>query len=99
MNARCAPSGVLGHHSEDQVSDLFGNSLPSQHATRSRNCAPVQSESSSVPADNGIGAHDDEGLLPTRPEFSRENPEELVKRSNAWPRILAFEHRQLLPKH
>jgi len=99
MNARCAPGRILCDHPEDEIANFLGDSISSHHSTRSGDGAPIERESSSMPADNGLGAHDDEGLIPTRPEFSRENPEELVKRSNAWPRMLAFEHRQLLPKN
>jgi hypothetical protein len=52
-----------------------------------------------VPPDYSVRGHDDQGLFPTGPEPSRKNPEELIERSNSWPRTLAFEHSELLPKN
>ena len=99
MYARRSPRWIFANHPEDQVSNLFGDSLPAEHAVRSGDRAPIEGESCSVPPDHSVRGHDDQGLFPTGPEPSRKNPEELIERSNPWPGTLALEHSELLPKN
>ena len=98
MDARCTPGWILGHHPEDQVSDFFGDSLPSEHASCSGEGAPIQRKSRPVPSHDGFGVHDDEGLFPVRPESLHENPEEFIERGQPWPRMSALQDNELLPK-
>jgi hypothetical protein len=39
---------------------------------------PIQFESSPVPANNSFGLHDDECVLPARPKFAKEYPEQSI---------------------
>jgi hypothetical protein len=55
-------------------------------------------EAGTVPANNGLWAHNNQGLFPSRPVPLRKNPEELVKRGEARSGVLALQHGQLLPK-
>ena len=65
MNARCAPSGVLGHHSEDQISHLLRDSLPPEYSARSGDGAPIERESGAAPTNYCFRADNNESLLPT----------------------------------
>jgi len=52
-----------------------------------------------VPADDSFGRDDDEVLLPSRPDPSSDYPEELIEEPQAWARMSAFQHCELLPEH
>jgi hypothetical protein len=52
-----------------------------------------------VPADDGFGRNDDEGLLPIRPDPSGDHPEELIDKSETRARMPTFQHCELLPEH
>ncbi len=43
-----------------------------------RNGSPIQPESLAMPAGDGVGLDDDEGLSPSRPELRQEDPEAAV---------------------
>src|SRR5215469_13229099 len=79
MNARCSPGRVLGNHSKDEIASFLGNMLTANHSACPRDSTPVHRESCSMPADDRLRAHDDEGLLPLGPKTFRKNPEELVE--------------------
>jgi hypothetical protein len=68
MNARRAPGSILGHHAEDQFSQFFVDSFPTQDSLTARNPFPVQPESDSMPAYDRLWRNDDQGLLPFRPQ-------------------------------
>ena len=51
-----------------------------------------------MPADDGLGLHDDEDVGPEGPEAAKGYPEESVQGVHRWPRPFAFEHGKLLPK-
>src|ERR1700693_6455547 len=52
-----------------------------------------------MPTDYSFRTDDDESLLPARPEYSRQNPKELVECSESRSRMLSFQHGELLPKN
>lgn len=96
VDTRCAPGRILRDHAEDQIADFLRDVLSADRAAESGDRSPIEFESGAVPADNGVGAHKDEGLLPARPESTRQYPEQLVSRGQSGPRMLAFEHGELL---
>ena len=98
MNAWRSPSGIFGNHSEDQFPHFPGNAFPAHHLPSLGNRSPVESESRSVPADNGFRGDDDERPLPLHPQSTDRNPEELVKQVKRWPRTTPFQDGQLLPQ-
>ena len=63
-----------------------------------REPSPVESETSTVPAGNGFCTHKDQGLFPSRPILSSEDPKELVERGQTGPGVLALEDDELLPE-
>src|ERR1035438_1431996 len=54
VDARRTPGGIFNNHLKDQVTDLFGNSLPAHLPSPSAEHGPIQSESSPMPADDGF---------------------------------------------
>ena len=43
-------------------------------------------------------AHDNESLLPSGPKLSGQDPEEFIEYFESWPRVPAFQCRELLAK-
>src|ERR1700675_689331 len=87
------------NHPEDQLPNFLRDLFPPKHEACTGDGAPIEGESCSVPPDYSVRCHDDQGLFPTGPEPPRKNPEDLIERSNSWPRTLALEHSELLPKN
>jgi hypothetical protein len=81
VNTRCAPGWILVHHPKDQIAHLLGNPLSPYHASGSGQGTPIERESRSVPTHHGLWADDKKSLFPSRPESSRQDPEELIERS------------------
>lgn len=99
MDARCAPGGVLGYHSEDQITNFFGNALSTEDPGHPGDGSPIQCKSGAMPADHRLRAHNDEGLLPSCPESARENPEGFVEQAKVRPRVKPFQNSELLTQH
>jgi len=70
MNPRCAPERVGQAHPSNQGSGLRVYLRPSSAAI-SALPSPVQPESLPVPADDGLGLHDHERVLPMTPSARR----------------------------
>ena len=54
VDARRTPGGIFNDHLKDQVTDLFGNSLPAHLLSHFAEQGPIPSESSPMPADDGF---------------------------------------------
>ena len=65
-------------------------------APRPGSPTPVETETGAVPADDGLGLHDDEDVGPAGRKAAEGRPEESVQRVQYWPRPFAFEHGDLL---
>ena len=98
MNPRSAPCGILGHHAEDQLSQVFVGCLPSEGLSMAREPSPVQAESSPMPADHRLRAHDFEGLLPLGPEPFDEHPEESIQWIQRRLGLASLQNKELLAK-
>jgi hypothetical protein len=56
VNARSTLGGVLGNHLENQLAELFGNSLSATHSlSRFAEDGPIQPECRAVPAGHRFG--------------------------------------------
>ena len=99
MDARCTPSRICYHHPEDEVSNLFGNSLSASVLTYLREHAPVPTKSRAVPSDHGIRTDQYKGLFPRRPKPTCDKPEDSVSRQEFGPWMLAFQDSELLPQN
>jgi len=99
MDARGAPHWVLNDHPEDQLPNLLRRPSSTNLRPDSGDQSPVHTKASPVPADDGFGRNDDEGLLPSRPDPSSNHPEELIEDVKARARMSTFQHSELLAEH
>lgn len=96
VNLGCTPSGILFRHLADQGSNLRGDLRPA--TAPSRMPAPVETETSTMPADDSLGFDDLQDVHPAGPATRQGSPEEPVQGVQRRPRSLALPHRQLLPQ-
>ena len=94
MDPRRAPIRVLRGHALDQSANLLGDPRPA--TARVRAPAPVKTETSAVPADHGLGLHDDQCVPPARPEAAERAPEQPVERVQGQTRPFPFQNGDLL---
>jgi hypothetical protein len=79
MDPRRSPRGVLNDHAEDQFPNLLRRRSPSDLPPDSGDQSPVHTKTGPVPADDGFGRHDEEGLLPSGADSPSDYPEELIE--------------------
>ena len=87
---------VLLRQSSDQNANLLGDLRSSAEWPGSP--APIETQAGAVPADHGVGFHQDQDFRsagPTPPEYG---PEESVAGVQSWQRSFPFEHGDLLPE-
>jgi hypothetical protein len=96
MDPRCSPGGVLNDHPKDQFPNLLRCRSSSDLPPDSGNQPPVHTKTSPVPADDGFGRDDDEGLLPSRPDPPSDYPEELIEEVKARARMPTLQRDELL---
>jgi len=99
MDAWRSPSGVLHHHTEDQLPHLLQPRPSPNRSPYSRDQPPIHAKAGPVLAHNRFRSDDDERLLPLRPQPMDSNPEELVKQIDSRPRTTPFQHGQLLSQN
>jgi len=96
VNPWRSPGGVLGNHTEDQLTQFLARRLPTQTASFAGDAFPVQLESGAMPTDNRFGLNDEKSPLPSRPESAQGDPEQLVRQGQAAPSLLLDNDRKLL---
>jgi hypothetical protein len=89
-----SPIEVHCRHAPDESPNLLVGPRPA--ASRPGTPTPVKTKAGTVPADDGVGFHDDEDLAPAEPQDPKCRPEESIPRVQCWPRPFAFEDRDLL---
>ena len=89
-----SPIEVLCRHAPDERAHLLAGARPT--APRPGPPAPVETEAGAVPADDGLGFHDDQDLAPPAPATSKSRPEETVEGVHDGPWPFAFEDSDLL---
>lgn len=94
VNARRSPSRVLGGDSTDQRSDLRIDGWTS--AAVSALPGPVELEALAMPADHGLGLHDDQSVVPVWPQAAEGDPECAVRLGQPGAFGLALHNGQLL---
>jgi hypothetical protein len=72
------PRRILGDHLEDQLSNPFGKPLPTDRLSRHRDQPPIQTETSPMPADDSLRSHDDQRILPARPDTLDHYPKQFL---------------------
>jgi hypothetical protein len=96
VDARCTPSWILGDHAEDQIPNLLGRRPPASLLPDSGNQLPIQTETSSVPANDRFWCDDREILFPTRPDSASNHPEELIEKPETRARMSTLQRDELL---
>jgi hypothetical protein len=90
---------VLSNHPKDQLPNLLRHLSSSDLRPGLGDRPPVHAKTCAVPADDGFGRNDDEGVLPSRRDPSSDYPKELIdKREMRW-RMSTFQHCELLSEH
>jgi hypothetical protein len=96
MDSRCAPGGVLSDHTEDQIPNLLRRRSPSNLPPNFGDQPPVHSKPSPVPANDGFGCDDEQGVLPIRPDSPGDYPEELIDEAEGRARMSTRQREELL---
>jgi hypothetical protein len=65
---RSLPELILGGHPPDEFAYFARHSGSAAPHAASRETLPVEAETGPVPADHGVGLHDDQELSPARPD-------------------------------
>ena len=85
---------ILRGQATDQGPNLLAD--PRRAPARSGSPAPVEAKAGSMPLDHGLRFHDEQHVRPSGPQMPEGGPEEGVEASQRRPRLLAFEHGDLL---
>src|SRR5258707_8153721 len=72
VDAWRAPSRVLGHNTENQLSQLSADPLPAKDFPIAGEPMPIETEASSMPAHYRFGSNEDKSRLPVGPKTSRQ---------------------------
>jgi len=94
VNPRRTPSRVLAGHSTNERPDLRVD--PGTTASVSALPGPVEPKALTMPADHGLGLHEDEGALPVWPQAAERDPERAVRVGQPGALGLALQEGQLL---
>ena len=98
VDPRSTPTAVLRHHTEDQLPNVRRQLFPTDPFSRRGDPTPVPAKPRTMPADDRLWMDEHEGLLPSTPETTGEDPKDFVNRPHPRPGMLALQHGQLLPK-
>jgi len=96
VDAGSMPSGVLREHLENEVACLPTDPFPAEPNSVAGEPGPIQAKAGAVPPDHGIRCDHNQGLSPSRPESSAQDPEKLVWGGQSQSAVFRFEYRQLL---
>ena len=98
MDARRAPSRVLGNHAEDEFAQFFAHAFSSRAIPPPREPSPILLESRFVPAHNGLRLNENQRLLPSRPKPSQHHPKQFILSGKPRLGLLPPQNCKLLPK-
>src|SRR5215472_8564803 len=96
VDLRRAPAEVLLRQTPNQNANFLTDRRPA--ATRPGFPAPIQPETSSMPADDRFGIDDYECILPARPSRPQDRPEEPIQRAQRRPGPPPLQDSHLLSK-
>src|ERR1017187_658703 len=98
MNARRTPSLVFAYHAKDKLAHFLAHTSSAHSAATPREPCPVQCEAGSVPTNDRLRPHENQRLLPPRPESSQHHPKQFVRSGKPDLRAPSFQRPELLPK-
>ncbi len=87
VDPRRAPQRVPLAHAHDQLADVRRDRWPPWGAAGVRSPSPVTAKTFSMPADDGLRLHDDEGVQATGPQTIEPDPECPVERCERGSRL------------
>src|ERR1022692_4720386 len=79
MNPWRSPGWILRYHAEDEFTQFLAHASSTNCNAMPRNPLPVHLKSGAVPANDRLGLHENQGLLPAWPKAAQENPKEPVR--------------------
>ena len=94
VDLRGSPTLVLVRQAPDQNANLLGDLRSA--APRPGSPAPIEPEAGAVPADHGVGLHEDQDVRPAGPTLAECRSEAPVQGVQCWPRPFPFHHGELL---
>src|SRR5580658_9775226 len=94
VDLRGSPTLVLLRQSSDQNANLLGDLRSS--AAWPGSPAPIETEAGAVPADHGVGLHQDQDVRPAGPTLAERRPEQSVPGVQFWSRPFPFQYGELL---
>jgi hypothetical protein len=96
MDTRRTPGVVLNYHAKDEFAQRLPYRFPAGSGVGTRDPFPVQLESGAMPANHGLGLHNDKNPSPTGPELPQDDPEQTVMDGQPRPRLPRRQCRKLL---
>jgi len=95
VDSGSTPERIGRGHTGDQRLDLGvdGRAAPGGPGGE---LAPVLAEAAALPAQDGGGRHDDQGLLPPGPDVGERNPQETIRRTQLGPACRSPIHGELV---
>jgi len=97
VNSGRAPQGVGLGHPMDECAHLRRDSWAAGSVPPALP-GPEQPEAGAVPANDGLGLDDGDGLPPAAPQAGQPDPQQPIGGSQAWTRSGALEDGQLVPQ-
>jgi hypothetical protein len=98
VNPGSAPEWVRLRHLSDEITDVLGNPPPTR-PSRSALPSPVQSESSPLPLDDGLGLDNGQRLSPIGPNTREDDAQGSVSVRQAGPFSIALQDTELVAKN
>src|ERR1039457_5114949 len=98
MNAWCTPGRILSHHTKNKLAEFLAHTSSTGSAVMPREPCPIQFESGSMPTNDRLRSHENQRLLPPRPESSQDHPKQFVRSGKPDLRVPSCQRPKLLPK-
>ena len=96
VDTRRTPGVVLHYHAKDEFAQRLRCRFPAGSGVSTRDPFPIQLESGAMPANHGLGMHNDKNTSPIGPESPQDDPEQTVMDSQPGPRLPRRQRRKLL---
>jgi hypothetical protein len=98
MDARRTSGRVLDDHMEDELPQFSADGISSHVNPTTRKPGPMHRESDAVPANNRLRLNQDQRLLPSTPQSSKDHPKQSVRSGNSRLRTSSAQDPKTLPK-
>ena len=96
VDTRRTPGAVLHDHAKDELAQRLRCRFPAGSRASARDPFPVRLESGAMPANDGLGTHNEKNTSPLGPESPQDDPEHSVMGSQARPPLPRRQNHKLL---